>query len=447
MSLRHRLAAYAALIRRYASTFAFYWKRRQQLSGPALRAHEAEFLPSALSLQEKPVSPAGRWVARILILLILALITWSIVGKMDIIVNATGKIIPSAYTKSIAAVEVGSVRAIYVQEGQHVNAGERLLELDASMPDAERDRALTENSEARLQMARAQALIRALDGDQPPVLPPLPGITPEQWQQARQHLEGQYRDYRAKLQRIEGDITRYSEALPLAQQQERDYQELAANHDVSLHSLLEKQQARITLEGQLADARNQHAALISETRKLAYDALAEATRLSGTTREDAKRASSHSRLLTLLAPVAGTVQQLNIHTVGSAVPAAQPLMQIVPSNSTLEVEAVLENKDVGFVVEGQSAAVKIDAFEYTKYGTVPAHVSQVSRDAVQDEKRGLIYTTRLALEQTSLNINGRDIPLAPGMAVNVEIKTGTRRVIEYALSPLLQHARESLNER
>ena len=159
------------------------------------------------------------------------------------------------------------------------------------------------------------------------------------------------------------------------------------------------------------------------------------------------RSDSHSKLLKLVAPVDGVVQQLTVHTVGGVVAAAQPLMQIVPIEKAVEVEATLDNKDIGFVREGQTAQVKVDAFEYTKYGTVQATVAHVSRDAVPDDKKGLQYTSRIVLERGMMDIDGRNVALTPGMAVNVDIKTGDRRILEYFLSPLLQHEHESLHER
>lgn len=250
-----------------------------------------------------------------------------------------------------------------------------------------------------------------------------------------------------KLQRLEGAITRYSLALPLATQRALDYKELAKTHDVSMHAYLEKEQARVDLEGQLAEAKNTRAALIAETRRAAYDAQTEGDKIVGAARQDAMRTEVHSKLLKLTSPVDGTVQQLTVFTVGGVVPAAQPLMKIVPREDRLIVEAMLENKDIGFVEEGQLAAVKIAAFEYTKYGTIPARVVHVSRDAIKDEKKGLRYSVIIALDKSSISVNGHDMPLGAGMSVQVEIKTGTRRVIEYVLSPLIQHAKESLNER
>jgi hemolysin D len=448
MSLKHRIEAYAGLLNTYRAIFAHHWRHRHQLSGKLLTENEAEFLPAALSLQEKPVSPAARLVAFILITLVIVLILWSIIGKVDIIVNATGKIIPSDRTKTIASIDVASVKALHVQEGQTVKAGDVLIELDASAFNADRDKAAGDQVEASLQVARSRALIAAVNNMKPPQLPAIiPGIPDDKLKAAQLHLEGQYRDYCAKLQHLEEEIHRCEQDLPLSTQRAHDYQELAKDHSVSQHAYFEKEQARIDLEGQLAGARSQRAALIEETKRVAYEALTEGGKLAAESRQDALRSGSHSRLLKLTAPVDGTVQQLTVHTVGGVVPAAQPLMMIVPRQKLVEVEAFMENKDIGFVEEGQPAEVKIDAFEYTKYGTIPGRVTHVSRDAIQDEKKGLIYSVKVVLDKSSIFVEGHDMPLSAGMSANVEIKTGTRRVIEYVLSPLLQHRRESLNER
>jgi len=141
------------------------------------------------------------------------------------------------------------------------------------------------------------------------------------------------------------------------------------------------------------------------------------------------------------------VQQLAVHTVGGVVTPAQPLMVLVPADQALEIEAALENKDIGFVNPGQEAEIKVETFPYTRYGTLHGEVTHVSSDAINDEKRGLIYAARIKLPQTTMAVGNKHVNLAPGMAVTVEIKTGTRRVAEYFLSPLIDHASESLHER
>ncbi len=447
MSFRHRAGAWLGLWARYLNVFGYFWKRRHDSPAPALESHEAEFLPAALALQNQPVSPAGRWIARLLIILVVTVIAWSILGHVDIIVNASGKIIPSDRIKTVASIDVASVRAIHVKEGQAVKAGDVLIELDARSSDTERDKAEGDRQVALLQIARSRALISAIDTGKPQQIVSIKGIAAGAFQEAVLHLEGQWREYEAKLERLDAEIQRYSQALPLAAQRASDYESLSKSRDVSAHAWMEKEHAKIDLEGQLNEAKNQKSVLTSETRKTALDALTDASRVVASSSQDARRASVHSELLKLVAPVNGTVQQLTVHTVGGVVPAAQPLMQIVPQQGPLEVEAFVENKDIGFIVEGQSAEVKIDAFEYTKYGTVPGRVIHVSRDAIQDEKKGLIYLVKVVLDKSAIRVDAREISLTPGMSINAEIKTGTRRVIEYVLSPLMQHVRESVRER
>jgi hemolysin D len=447
MRALYRLAAAWDLLWRYAVVFAHFWGKRHTLTPDFFNQQEAEFLPAALSLQERPDSSSLQWTARVLMALAAFTLLWSVFGRIDIVVNASGKIVPSMRTKTIASVDVASVRALRVIEGQQVHAGDVLIELDSSSSDAEHDKALDAVAQARLQVARSQTMIAAVKQNVPPQLPAVPGVADRQWRAARQQVEGQYIDFSARLARHDGEIARYSAALPLAAERADDFKVLLKNRDVSHHAWLEKEQARVDLEGQLADARNQRAALIAQTLKESHDAMLEGNRIVAAAAQDMRRAGEHSKLLKLTAPVDGTVQQLVVHTVGGVVPAAQALMQIVPSETRIEVEAFLENRDVGFLHEGQSAAVKVDAFDYTKYGAIAAEVSHVSQDAIQDEKKGLVYATKVSLAKNSIFVEGKTLPLSAGMAVNVEIKTGTRRVIEYVLSPLMQHQHEAMRER
>ncbi len=293
------------------------------------------------------------------------------------------------------------------------------------------------------------------------------GIAQERVLDAIEHLQSQWRDYQSKRQRLDGEITRYSRQLPLIIQRARDYKALAKDHDVSVHAWLEKEQEKADVEGKLADATNQRDSLISETRKNARDQLNEGLKFAASSYQDAERAIAHSDLLRLTAPVDGTVQQLSVHTVGGVVQAAQPIMVIVPKQDQVEIEAFIENKDVGFIHVGQEAAVKVEAFDYTKYGTINGRVSHVSRDAIdpngtaametlqnqdkqkkeQDKPKGAAYSVKVLLNQNHMSVDGRRVALMPGMSASIEVKTGSRRIIEYFLAPLLRHSRESLNER
>jgi hemolysin D len=432
----------------YGAVWRHHWRQRnaQQGVGP-LTAQEAAFLPAALELQERPVSPTARWLAGMLMVMVWGALVWSILGRVDILVNAGGRVISRTRTQSIASVEVASVRTIAVSDGQAVRRNDVLMVLDASAPDAERDKASGEQRGATLAMARAKALIAAIETDRPPRLASVAGVTPEVLRSAQQHLDGQYHDLCARLQRVDSEMARYRALLTLARQREGDYADLAQQGDVSRHAWLEKQQARIELEGQLREADNQRAALLTEAMRQAYDVVADGRRLAAAAQQDVRKASAHGQLLTLRAPLDGTVQQLQVHTEGGVVAAAQPLMLIVPQQQNAEVEAMIDNKDIGFIHEGQPVQVKVDAYDYTRYGTVPGRVARIARDAQQDDKRGLLYAVSVALDQSYLEVDGVQRPLGAGMAVNVEIKTGARRVVDYLLSPLQQHRSESLHER
>jgi hemolysin D len=166
--------------------------------------------------------------------------------------------------------------------------------------------------------------------------------------------------------------------------------------------------------------------------------------------------------------VDGVVQQLAIHTVGGVVTPAQPLLVVVPIDSRLEIEAMVSNSDIGFVHAGQEAQIKVDTFNFTRYGLLHGQVLSISQDAVirdrQQDRLGermpgnasdssepkgqeLNYSARISLDRTAMQIDGMMVNLSPGMAVTVEIRTGSRKILNYLLSPLLRYRHESLRER
>ncbi len=163
--------------------------------------------------------------------------------------------------------------------------------------------------------------------------------------------------------------------------------------------------------------------------------------------EELQKSARRRELQQLRAPVDGTVQQLAVHTVGGVVQPAQPLMVIVPAASEVEVEAQVLNKDIGFVHEGQPVRVKLEAFPFTDYGWIEGPVETISRDAIQDEQLGLVYSARIRLERNHIMIGARRQPVGPGLAVQAEIRTGRRRIIQYLLSPISRTVSEAGRER
>ena len=472
-----RLAATGDLLKRYGAVFRHAWQERQQLDPKPRLPHEAQFLPAALELIETPVSPAPRIAMWLIISFAFIALVWATFGRIDVVATAHGKIVPNDRSKTVQPLDTGIVKAIHVRDGQHVKTGDVLLELDPTSADADRTRFGNDSLSARAQVARAKALLTALD-DPATSLPQLPlilGADRSRQAQEQRLVAGQWSEFQARLARIDADITRreaehasvreivrkLEQTAPLAQQRAQDFKNLVDQNYISKHGYLDKEQARIEQEADLATQRSrlkeltaaiaegqsQRTALISETRRLLLDSLNEAEQNSVAFGQEQIKADSRGKQMTLTAPVDGTVQQLAIHTIGGVVTPAQALMVIVPSDNPLEVEAVLDNKDIGFVNEGQSAEIKIETFPFTRYGTIEGKVSSVSGDAVVDEKKGLVYSARVSLGKNGIQVDEKRVKLQPGMAVTVEVKIGNRRVIEYFLSPLLQARDESLRER
>jgi hemolysin D len=192
--------------------------------------------------------------------------------------------------------------------------------------------------------------------------------------------------------------------------------------------------------------------------------LTEATRKANGLAQDVAKSEQRTRFQGLTAPIDGTVQQLAVHSVGGVVTPAQTLLSIVPADSKLEIEAMVDNQDIGFVHAGQDAEIKVDTFNFTRYGLLHGKVVTLSQDAIPREGAGKsdppkqpgisdgatsepAYAARVSLDQTQMQVDDKRVNLSPGMAVTVEIRTGTRRIIDYLLSPILRHSQESLRER
>lgn len=467
--------AFADLFKRYARIFRHAWSHRQETDAPDLHPHEAQFLPAALALRDTPVHPAPRIALWLIMAFALIALLWAIFGRIDVVATAVGKIIPNDRTKVIQPIETAVVKAIHVRDGQEVKPGQLLIELDATSAAADSERLRNEAVTAQLEALRAEALLSALEHGTFPKLKSLEGADAARLLAEQSQAAGQYQEYqarrlqlqaeiarrRAELQATQDQVAKLEQTAPIARQRAQDYQKLMKENFISQHGYLEREQARIEQEQDLAasrskvaeiraalmEAQQQQTTLAAETRRQLLDQYNLANQKAASLRQELIKADQRGRLMHLTAPVAGTVQQLAVTTVGGVVTPAQPLMVIVPRENVLEVEAMLPNKDIGFVNPGQDAEVKVETFPFTKYGTIHGKITQVSSDAIQDEKLGLIYSTRVKLAKDTIRVENKTVRLSPGMAVTVEVKTGTRRVIEYFLSPLMQVTSESLRER
>ena len=459
----------------------------------ARRVEELAFLPAALEIMETPPSPIGRAIGSTIILLFCAALVWAWAGTIDIVASATGKIVPSGRTKVIQPFETSVVRSIRVQDGQAVKAGDVLIELDPTVNAAERDHLRDDLLAEQLNIARLNAAL--VGGDDPTASFKPPAYASPTLVSAQRHLLlNQVTEHRAKISALTGQqaqkeadrgtiaatIHKLENTIPVIQQRV-DIRKILMDKELgsklayfeNLQQLIE-QQEDLGVQKSNFRAAEAAAAAIRETRgqaeaeyrrKLAEE-LAKAEQKANGLTQDLIKAEQKTKLQWLTTPVDGVVQQLAIHTVGGVVTPAQALLVVVPSDSRLEIEAMVSNRDIGFVHAGQEAEIKIDTFNFTRYGLLHGQVLSVSQDAVvrdrkQDrtddrefgnessEPKGqeLNYTARISLDSTRMQIDGRVVNLSPGMAATVEIKTGSRTILSYLLSPLLRYRQETFHER
>lgn len=477
MSTRIALAAGAAIAlgRRYLACWRSAWAQRADMDRESLRQDEAEFLASSLALQHSPVSPAPRIAIWLLMVFSLLALLWACFGKLDIVASASGKVIVSGNTKVIQALGAASVREIHVREGDAVRAGQLLLMLDPTEPRADVERLGSELQAARIQAFTARQVLDAIERGRYVPRSHAEGLSAGSVRELESKAEATYQEFRARSSRIQAEIDRHQaelqstatqvrkleSTLPYAQARAQDYKQLSERNFMSRHAWMEKEQVRLEQEGELAtqrsreseihaalrESRAQRDALITETRRQLLDDWSDGRQKAAALEQELVKAQSRLQLTRLTAPIDGTVQQLAVHTIGGVVTPAQVLMLIVPQQQVVEVEAMLENKDVGFVHPGQAVEIKLEAFPFTRYGTVHGSVAHISRDAVSDEKRGLLYLAKVRLERNTLDVDGKPEAIVPGMSATAEIKTGQRSVIEYLLSPVMQYKHESLRER
>ena len=185
----------------------------------------------------------------------------------------------------------------------------------------------------------------------------------------------------------------------------------------------------------------------AEIRRNTLQEINQLTRQSESTKQELTKAKRLTALRVLTTPVAGVVEELSIATIGGIVTPAQELLKIVPNGQVLEIEAGLLNKDIGFVNTGQIAEIKIDSFPFTKYGVIDGEVTDISADAIEHKQKGLLFPLKASMKTDEINVNGKWVKLKPGMSVTVEIKTGTRRLMEFLLAPLMRGVSEGARER
>lgn len=448
--------------------------------------NEREFLPAALEVLETPPSPTGRIVAITIGSVFVIAFVWAIFGQVDELASAPGRILPEGRTKVVQATDGGVVRGIHVADGDRVAEGQVLIELDATATGADLQQLTHDELQARLDVLRLTALrLSGYGGAHRPTAPQ--DARPEDIAQAHAALRAQADQQQAKLAGIDQQIAekraemeesgaqtaKIAASVPTLQEKARLHSRLRdqgfgtsfafldakqqlsdAQNDLLVWRAKSSQARAATqaLQRQRAEAVSGFANSVLTDLSKAQDRLAEMTQ--GLTK--AKQKSSNTQLR---APTSGVVEDLSVHTVGAVVSTGQRLLMVVPDTRHMMVEAKLANRDVGFIHAGQLVALKVETFDFTRYGLLRGKVLAVSRDAVSDgsaDETGTTprpstesptYRAQISLDRGDMTVDGSQDPLLPGMAVIAEIRTGRRSILDYLLSPLAKKSHDAMHER
>ena len=435
------------------------------------QGHEYDFQPAHLEILERPPAPwVGRCAAVISVAFVLTLV-WACWGKLDILAQANGKLIVSSHSKEIQVAQAGEIAAIYVENGTRVAKGQVLLSLTLANINAKAEEIDAQIRFRRQEKAKYQALLT----DDPLKHFSTLAVGEAGADEARAHLVSLWQEKLKNLEQIQAELVVNRASQNALMEELGAIERLEANikqRIAASESLAKaKQLARMSLleqEAELLRSRSDKAekdsrlqilkaqehrlsvqrdGVLARYKKETHDKLSQAQASLDVLQQQALQVAEQQRLHSVVAPVDGVVQELAVHTLGGVVQPGQQLMVIVPNSGKIEAEVMLLNKDIGFVFAGQRVEVKLDAFPYTRYGTIKGVLEHVSPDAVEHEQLGLVFPAKVTLASNQIQVEQSQVPLQPGMSVSVEVLTGDRRVIDYFLSPIQQYQSEALKER
>lgn len=469
MNLKLRARAWADIAAHYGKITRAAWSHRKELDSVKRSREECEFLPGALAVQETPPHPAPRITAWIIVSTVFSGLLWLCLGHIDIVASAQGKVAYVEGTKVVQPLETAVVRRIFVQNGQTVEKGAPLVQLDDSGPKADLEHARAQLSIADLDARRGRILLAAITSgtapaftDESSALRDTVVTYHDEYARKSAKLKANAERAEAEIVSLQGQIEGLEKSVPLHRTRVSQMRQLAEAKAIAPHELVDRELAFEDAEDRLRTARNhlvesraslesaraEYESYRAEFRRTTADSMNQAEANGRALRQEILKQEARILAAHITAPVKGTVQQLAIHTEGGVVSPAQPILQVVPGAGGLTLEVMVENKDAGFVRQGQRASVKVAAFPYTKYGLLHGHVTNISGDAVQDEKSGLLlFPAQVTLDSCVVQTEKGPVNLSPGMAVTADIQTGNRRLIEYFLSPVLECLDKSFSER
>lgn len=409
-----------------------------------------EFLPIVSEIQEEPLNPLGRTMFWILITLILFTVLWLTFGRADVVVSARGKVIPDGETKIIQPLETGVVKKILVKEGDFVKKGQTLMEIDPSTTEPELASLKANLEYINLERNRLNSVTTGKSF----------GKTNSEsaqtqkrlYQTSLSDLHNQLQAKYSEIRRINEEINNYQKQLSINLAKESRMNSVA---DIIAKNDLEKVRAENAeyrskieeLHHQKAGVKKEADYISSNFKTQNLNELADRDKKANELDANIKEIEFRKQQQNIIAPVDGYINSLLIHTVGGVVTPAQKLISLVPIGAPLVVKATVMNKDIGFIKEGMPVLIKIDTFDFQKYGMINGTVKKVSKDSIEDQRLGPIYDVYVTPLNKTLMVEGRETPISTGMSLTAEIKVNKRRIIEFFIYPMIKYWNQAIQIR
>jgi hemolysin D len=427
-----------------------------------------EFTPLLVEIEERPTSPLGRWLLYTLLAILVIGLLWLFLAKIDVVVSARGKVVPEGEIKTLQPIESGSISAIRVREGQAVKKGDVLIEIDPSVTVTDLESKQKNLSLLELEIDRLNALV-----SDKPFIPNTAcadsaAIATQQlaylsaksaYEQQRMVIEQQILQTRSQSDASRSDLSRLGQLLSNAKEREvrlkevldiiakRDYVE-AQNQRIEYQEQYRMKEHAITQSNShIRELQEQLRLITQEYRSKLLAELTQKSKEATALRTEVETTLFRNAKQSITSPVDGYVGKLLITTVGGVVTPAEKLITIVPKDAPLLIKATVLNQDIGFIAKAMEAEVKIDTYDFQKYGLIHGNVKHIADDAIEDEKLGPVYEIAITPINTTLKGEGKTLPIHAGMSVTAELKVGKRRVIEFFIYPMIKYLDEGLSVR
>lgn len=389
------------------------------------------FISSAQAAMLDEPLPKTVWVLYLLAIVLVAGITWSSLATVDEVTRSDARIVPDGKEQIVTSLESGVLSKLLVREGEEVEAGQPLAELDPTRAEA----AQNESQVKRLGLMAQVTRLRAEALGQPLKFP-------AEVQQVQRLVDSESEVFDTRRRVLEEAVSSYNRSIGLLAS------ELKMAQDMSAKGLMSNVEV-MRLNRQVNELQQQRNERISRFRQEASSDLSRVqTELAQIDEQMVVRRDALQHTV-LKSPVKGFVKNIKMNTVGSAVSSGAAIMEIVPMGARVLVEARIKPKDIGFLQVGQSAVVKVNGYDFNVNGGMHGKIEYISPDALGETEKngeGTYYRVIVAAERVDIKLHGEPLPVIPGMTASLEIRTGERSVLSYLLRPMLK-SREALRER